>query len=205
MRSLDRYVVRSDGVVQFKQGKPICKMLNDDGYYHIHLCKDGDCKTVRVHRLVAEAFIANPEGLSEVNHIDADRTNNQCDNLEWCDHKYNVQYAIELGNHVCTKDLTGKNNPNYGNHKLSDVYRNNPELAKEKLRRPNGQNGRSIKVALYDKDNRFIEIFEWIGGCAKYLIDCGYTANKIESLRGKIREAMNNGNLYLNHYYKSVK
>lgn len=52
-------------------------------------------KTVRrnIHRLVAEAFIPNPENLPEINHIDEDGTNNKVNNLEWCDRKYNLNYG----------------------------------------------------------------------------------------------------------------
>ena len=50
-------------------------------------------KTFRVHRLVAEAFIPNPNNYKEVNHKDEDKTNNHVSNLEWCIHKYNMNYG----------------------------------------------------------------------------------------------------------------
>lgn len=63
------------------------------GYQLVFLRKDGKLKGFVVHRLVAEAFIPNPDGLPEVNHIDEDKTNNRVDNLEWCTRKYNMNYG----------------------------------------------------------------------------------------------------------------
>jgi len=59
------------------------------GYYFVVLCKDGDRKTKRINRLVAEAFIKNPE----VNHKDTIKTNNFVDNLEWMTHKESIVHA----------------------------------------------------------------------------------------------------------------
>lgn len=66
---------------------------NKKGYHRIRLSKNGNCKTVSLARLVAEAFIPNPDQLPEVNHKDEDKNNNTCFNLEWCDRKYNVNYG----------------------------------------------------------------------------------------------------------------
>lgn len=56
---------------------------NKDGYLQINLCKEGKMKTFRVHRLVANAFIENPNEYTTVNHIDENKENNCVDNLEW--------------------------------------------------------------------------------------------------------------------------
>jgi hypothetical protein len=60
------------------------------------LCKDGKPQKFYVHRLVAEAFIPNPDNLPEVNHKDEDPTNNSVDNLEWCSHIYNNTYGTKI-------------------------------------------------------------------------------------------------------------
>lgn len=63
------------------------------GYLSIMLYKKGKPKNYKIHRLVAQAFIPNPDNLPEVNHKDEDKTNNCVDNLEWCTHKYNSNYG----------------------------------------------------------------------------------------------------------------
>lgn len=64
------------------------------GYPQVVLISnEGEHKTIRVHRLVAEAFIPNPNNLPCVNHKDENPENPAADNLEWCDHKYNTNYG----------------------------------------------------------------------------------------------------------------
>ena len=69
------------------------KELKLNGYKYVNLSKNNKTKTYRVHRLVAKAFIDNPEKLPQINHIDENKSNNQVNNLEWCTAKYNVNYG----------------------------------------------------------------------------------------------------------------
>lgn len=62
------------------------------GYLHVVLCKDGK-NICYIHRLVAEAFIPNPNGYTEVNHKDEIKSNNVATNLEWCNRKYNINHG----------------------------------------------------------------------------------------------------------------
>ena len=62
-------------------------------YEGVALSRDGETKRYAVHRLVAEAFIPNPDNLPEINHKDENPLNNQVDNLEWCTHQYNIDYS----------------------------------------------------------------------------------------------------------------
>jgi hypothetical protein len=67
------------------------------GYLKAVLTKDGITKHPTVHRLVANAFIPNPEDLPFVNHKDCDKTNNSVSNLEWCTRRKNIEHAVENG------------------------------------------------------------------------------------------------------------
>ena len=64
-----------------------------NGYYYVNLSKNGIVKNYFVHRLVAEAFLPNPNNYPCVNHKDEDKSNNIVSNLEWCDVKYNTNYG----------------------------------------------------------------------------------------------------------------
>lgn len=66
------------------------------GYMLVQLWSKNKRIAKFVHRLVAEAFIPNPNNLPQVNHKDEDKANNHVDNLEWCDDKYNVNYGTGL-------------------------------------------------------------------------------------------------------------
>lgn len=66
------------------------------GYYGVNLCKNGTQKSFYIHRLVALAFVPNPNRLKQVNHKDEDVANNRADNLEWCDAKYNYYYGTAI-------------------------------------------------------------------------------------------------------------
>lgn len=59
------------------------------GYLQVMLCREGKGKQHKIHRLVANAFIPNPDNLPEINHKDWNTSNNNVDNLEWCDRQYN--------------------------------------------------------------------------------------------------------------------
>ena len=64
------------------------------GYQVVKLVADDKCPHQRyVHRLVAQAFIANPGNLPEINHKDENKANNSLENLEWCSRLYNMQYG----------------------------------------------------------------------------------------------------------------
>ena len=63
------------------------------GYIRVALSKDGKTKLYHIHRLVAEAFIENPDNLPEINHKDENKLNNEASNLEWCTHRENSNYG----------------------------------------------------------------------------------------------------------------
>lgn len=95
----DKYEVSNLGRVRNTEtGHVLSSLKSGQGYRSVWLY-DLTLKTNRkrwivlVHRLVAEAFVPNPRGFTEINHKDEDKTNNAANNLEWCDRKYNCNYG----------------------------------------------------------------------------------------------------------------
>lgn len=90
------YQVSNLGNIKSSYTKKIRKPGNNGtGYYYVNLRKNNKSFNHYVHRLVAEAFLDNPNGYSCVNHKDENPSNNCIDNLEWCSYEYNNNY----GNH----------------------------------------------------------------------------------------------------------
>lgn len=89
------YEVSNYGNVRslFRYKKQLKLELTKNGYLRIMLCKNKKRKRYLIHRLVAEAFIPNPNNLPQVNHRDENPKNNCVDNLEWCSHEYNCNYG----------------------------------------------------------------------------------------------------------------
>ena len=86
------YWISNLGRVKNRHGR-VLKPEIRQGYYSIDLMKNHKRKKYRIHRLVAEAFIENPDNLPQVNHKDENKLNNEADNLEWCDNTYNTHYS----------------------------------------------------------------------------------------------------------------
>lgn len=91
VKSLDRRLAYRN---QLRKGKILTPCPNSHGYLRVQL---GNKKRYFIHRLVAEAFIDNEESKPCVNHIDCNPKNNYVDNLEWCTHKENMEYASKTG------------------------------------------------------------------------------------------------------------
>ncbi|QLL37136.1 HNH endonuclease [Lactiplantibacillus plantarum] len=94
---IDGMEVSSFGRVRSVKGHYYKNCRGKDGYMRITFRMNGKCVNKLVHRLVAQAFIPNPNNLPEINHKDCGRTNNNVSNLEWCTYSYNNQYREEFG------------------------------------------------------------------------------------------------------------
>lgn len=128
VRSLDREVIFSDGRKALYKGKIRILSPNKDGYLQVGLCKNSKQKIISVHRLVAEAFIPNPDNKETVNHINGDKTCNTVFNLEWADRSEQLYHAYD---HNLKKKMEGNNNPNYGKE-LSQEIKNKISEANSK-------------------------------------------------------------------------
>ena len=80
--------------------------IDAKGYLRTSLSKNGKTSTVKIHRVVAEAFLENPFDLPQVNHIDGNKQNNSVSNLEWISQSDNMKHACKTGLKLCS----GENN-----------------------------------------------------------------------------------------------
>ena len=139
----ENYEINECGVIRIVKTKKIKKQrIGKDNYYKINLYKDGKSKTFRVHRLVAELFIPNPNNYPIVNHIDGNKLNNHINNLEWCTYSENTKHAYDR---------------NLGNMKETQLRAS--KLGAEKSKK---------KIAVY-KDGIYIDTYESKQDCAKAL------------------------------------
>jgi hypothetical protein len=91
------YTIREDGEVRSRFGRTIRHQVSKNGYVRVELWAGGKGKKHLLHRLLAEAFIPNPEGKPQVNHIDGDKANNALSNLEWVTQSENQAHAYRMG------------------------------------------------------------------------------------------------------------
>lgn len=115
---------------------PLSIKTGKDGYLRVTLCKKCICKSILVHRLVAEAFIPNPENKPFVDHIDTDRKNNCVSNLKWCNRKENANNPITL-------------------KRMGDNLRNLKRIYREQISKK-----RKIKVAQYTLDGKLVKVWD---------------------------------------------
>ena len=102
------YGITSCGKVwSYKRKKFLANSNAKDGYLKITLSKNGQTKTYQVHRLVAEAYIPNPEGKPQVNHLDENKKNNYVSNLSWATAKENMNYGTRNERMLETKRKNG--------------------------------------------------------------------------------------------------
>lgn len=89
----DCYEVSSFGNLRNKRNGRISKKKLNCGYIVDILCRNGKRKTIRRHRIVAEAFIPNPDNKPEVNHKNGNKSDNSVENLEWATHRENTDHS----------------------------------------------------------------------------------------------------------------
>lgn len=94
IKGFENYQITDDGRVWSKlSNRWLNPTKSQDGYLRVKLCYgNGKYINASVHRIVAKAFIPNPDNLPQVNHKDENKENNRVENLEWCDSRYNNTY-----------------------------------------------------------------------------------------------------------------
>lgn len=113
VRSLDhicKYRIKGYVITKLIEGRILNNHLATIGYYILGLHKDKKSRFVYVHRLVAEAFIENPNGYRYINHKDEDKTNNRVDNLEWCTQKHNLNWGTSRARLSASRKANPHNN-----------------------------------------------------------------------------------------------
>lgn len=144
-----------------------------NGYLIVRLSKNGKSYPKTVHRLVAEAFIPNPDNLRDVDHINGDRTDNRVENLRWCSHKDNQGY--DLCRQRMSESHTGKT--------LSDSHRNNISKANKGKPKPHFEK----KINQYSLDGEFIQTWKSTMNIEREL---GFRHNNIsDACKGKLKTA----------------
>lgn len=142
VRSTPREFVNSAGVRTSKPGVIRYTRPNAHGYMSVTLFMDGKKTTHEVHRLVAEAFIEKPDSKCEVDHIDADRTNNSVENLRWVDHTENMRNVMRHG-HMDIKAIIRRTHSEEAN-------RNRKRALAKPVMRDDGKSYESIVDAAID-------------------------------------------------------
>ena len=196
----ERYYVSSDGRVLGANGllKPV---RGKDGYLRCNIAQDGKFRLWLVHRLVAEAFIPNPDNKPEVNHIDGDKANNNVSNLEWVTREENIRHAHKVLRKMGDKPVL--------NADTGDIYTSLTEAAdavglsgagliSEAIKR-NGKAGGfrwKFLVDCSDADILFGKIKGW--GRSKQLHDCKSQLNKVIEEVGEIAHEITRNHYDLN-------
>ena len=107
VKSIDKIINHYPSGKSIRRGKLISLHNDGNGYLTVCLCKNGISKSYKVHRLVAEAFIPNPNNYPCVNHRNEIKTDNRVENLEYCSYSYNNTYGTRLQK-VSEKMTNGK-------------------------------------------------------------------------------------------------
>ena len=143
------YEVSNTGLVRSLnklKGRILTPIKKKNGYLSICLYKNSKQVTKLIHRMVAEAFIPNPDNLEMVNHKDEDRTNNNVDNLEWCTRAYNQIYSMNL--HPERRKINADNSTR---NKKGVPHKHHKQ------------------VAILDNNNNIINIYDNASTAAKFL------------------------------------
>ena len=161
----------------------ILKTIKDKyGYLTVNLCKDSKMKTYKVHRLVATAFLDNPNNLPMINHKNEIKSDNHVDNLEWCDASYNANYGTRnqrVGEKVAEK-LRGRNLSEEHKKKISERMRGR-KLPEEQIK--------NMSKPVFSVDRETGLIMWWASAMEAERITGIYHGSIIRCCRGERKSA----------------
>ena len=165
IKGIEQYQVSNKGNVKSLRTNVILKQrLDRYGYPRLTLDLGKGKKAYKtIHRLVAENFLPNPENKPQVNHIDANKLNNNLENLEWCTCKENVQHIHKLKRNP---DVNGEKNPmsKFTNHDAWLIRYAYEDLSNYKLAKVLGVNDetiRSIRNGTSFKNVKYSDYVNW--------------------------------------------
>lgn len=96
IEGLENLGIFEDGTIfSFTSCKPLKHSIHSSGYEYVQFVHNGKHCHALVHRLLAKAFIPNPDNKPCINHIDGNKTNNSLENLEWCTYSENTEHAAK--------------------------------------------------------------------------------------------------------------
>ncbi len=108
VKSLERKIKKKNGFYKTIKERILKMPTNGSGYPIVSLSKDGLATEFHVHRILAETFIDNPNGYSQINHINGNKADNRLENLEWCTPKDNILHAYRTGLNKGKKGILNK-------------------------------------------------------------------------------------------------
>lgn len=161
------YEVSNMGNVRNVRRNKLLRLQKNQGYIRVWLYKNGIQTGLRVHRLVAQAFLPNPDNLPEVNHLDEDKSNNRVENLEFCDRKYNVNYGTAkiraketaIKNGYCTglsREEYKKKYRDKNKEKIREKHREYYEKNKEKSREQSREYKKKNREKIREKNREYM-------------------------------------------------
>lgn len=106
VKSVARQCKTKDGKLRHVSERIRKQHVTNNGYYYVQLHNNGKRKKIKVYRMVAQAFIPNPNNYPQVNHKDEDKSNNTLSNLEWCTQYYNNHYNDGYARRMASKAKT---------------------------------------------------------------------------------------------------